>query len=66
MIKGLKKDFKEEISPKEIEEFLGVQSKSIANYGSRELKGIIKSEKGNYKIPNFNLFKCEEVMKKNE
>ncbi len=63
-IKKLKSEFKEEISPKEISTILGMPPKSIARCGSRELKGIIKSEKGKYKIPNYNLVKCEESLKK--
>jgi len=63
-VKNLKKDFKEEVSPSEIKELLKIPPKSTTKYASVELKGIIKSDKGNYKIPNFNLFKCQEVLKK--
>jgi hypothetical protein len=65
-IKKLNKDFIEEVTPKEIEDIFGVKSKSITKYAAVELKGIIKSDKGKYKIPNYNLFKCEEILKKNE
>ena len=63
-IKKLKQDFKEEVAPSEIEDQIGIPSKSITKYSSVELKGIIKSEKGKYRIPNFNLLKSEEFLKK--
>jgi hypothetical protein len=64
LIKKLKKEFIEEVSPKEIEDLLGIKSKSITKYASVELKGILKSNKGEYRIPNYSLFKCEDILKK--
>jgi len=65
LTKKLKKDFKEEIKPKEISETLGIPKKTVTKFLSNELKGLTKSEKGAHKIPNYNLHKCEEILKKN-
>ncbi len=62
-IKKLQKDFNEKISPKEISECLNIPQKSITKYASKELKDIIKSEKGKYFVPNYNLYKCKEKLK---
>lgn len=63
IIKKLKESFSEEVTPKDIADILGIPPKSITKYASIELKGIIKSEKGKYKVPNYNLHKCSEVLK---
>ena len=62
-IKKLKQNFKEEIAPREISKILGIPATSITRCAIRELKGIIKSENGLYKIPNYTLYKCEEIFK---
>lgn len=63
LIKKLKKEFDEKISPKDISDNLGMPSKSISKYAARDLRGLIKSDKGKYFIPNYNLYKCKEVLK---
>lgn len=62
-IKKLKRDFQEDVKPKEISEILNIPKNSVTKFLSRDLKGITKSEKGAHKIPNYNLYKCEEVLK---
>jgi len=62
LIKKLQQAFDEKISPKDISEVLKIPSKSITKYYSRELKRIIKSEKGKYYVQNYNLYKCKEVL----
>ncbi|MCD6092453.1 MAG: hypothetical protein J7J38_00340, partial [Candidatus Aenigmarchaeota archaeon] len=52
-VKKLQKDFDEKITPKKISEILNIESKHIRTYASRELKGLIKSEKGKYSVPNY-------------
>ncbi len=61
-IKKLQKEFNENISPKEISNSLGMPSNSITKYASTDLKGLIKSDKGKYFIPNYNLHKCKEKL----
>ena len=62
LIKKLKKDFEEKMSYKEISEELGIKPATLRKYVSRDLKNIIKSDKGKYFIPNYNLFKCKEKL----
>jgi len=65
-IKKLQEDFEEKITPKTLSGNLGIPHKSITKYASKELKGIIKSKKGKYFVPNYNLYKCKEkLLKKN-
>ena len=64
-VKKLQKDFDEKITPKKISKILNIPQKSITRCACRELKGIIKSEKGKYLVPNYNLYKCKEKVKKN-
>jgi len=61
-IKKLQNDFDEKISYKEISKQLGLKESSVTKYASKELKGIIKSEKGKYFVPNYNLYKCKEKL----
>lgn len=63
-VKKLNQNFKEEVSYKDISKLFGIKESSIRKYASLELKGIIRAKKGNYKIPTFNLLKCEEIFKK--
>lgn len=65
-IKKLKQGYKEETKAKEISETLNLSDSSVRKYLSVDLKGIVRSKKGSYDIPNFNLFKCEEVFKKDD
>ncbi len=62
-IKNLVPDFKEEIKPKEIFDITGIKPKSITGYLCRQLKGVTKSIKGAHYIPNYNIYKCAELMK---
>lgn len=63
VVKKLREKFSEKISPKDLSKEFGIPPKSISSYVSRELKGIIKAENGEYFIPNYNLYKCEEKLK---
>ncbi len=62
-IKNLVPDFKEEIKPKEISDITGIKRKNVTSRLSTELSGITKSLTGAHYIPNYNLYKCEELMK---
>jgi len=64
LIKNLQKEFDEKISPKEASEILGMKAPTLRKYVSADLKGIVKSEKGKYYIPNYNLHKCKEKLDK--
>lgn len=64
-LKKLKDNFEEKISYKEISKLLGLKESSVRKYVHTELKGIVRTEKGGYLIPNYNLHKCKEVLKKN-
>jgi len=64
LVKKLQKNFEEKISPAEISRLLGIKAPTIRKYVSKDLKGIIKSENGKYFVPNYNLFKCEKILKK--
>jgi len=66
LIKKLQENFDEAISYKEISRQLSIKESSVTKYASVDLKGIIKSEKGKYFLPNYNLYKCEERLSKNE
>jgi len=61
-IKKLQNDLDEKISYKEISKQLGLKESSVTKYASKELKSIIKSEKGKYFVPNYNLHKCKEKL----
>lgn len=62
--KELKKGFREEEGPNEIGKIIRVPVNSVTKYVSRELKDIIKVDKKKYSVPNFYLYKCEELLKK--
>ena len=61
-IKELKKDFKEQVTPKDISDEIGIPQKSVCKFLSTELKGITKSQNGSHFIPNYNLHKCEDLL----
>ena len=64
-IKKLKKDAKEESSPTEISEKTFIANSTVRRSLKRELKNIVvKSGRGLYKIPNYNLRKCKSLIKK--
>ena len=63
-VKKLKQNFKEEVSYKDISKLFGIKEPSVRKYASLELKGIIRTKGGNYEIPNFNLSKCEGILRK--
>jgi len=63
-IKKLKKEFKEEISPKVISENTCIKYNTVTKVLCSQLKGVTKSINGKHKIPNYNLYKCEELIKK--
>ena len=65
LIKNLQKDFDEKIHADEISEGLGIKSATLRKYVSHDLKNIIKSNKGEYFIPNYNLHKCKEKLQRN-
>lgn len=65
LIKKLKNDFDEKISSKEIEKEIGIKGATVRKYVSINLKEIVKSEKGKYFIPNYNLYKCQEKLQEN-
>ena len=66
LLKKLKSNFDEKVSYKEIAKLFGLKEASVRKYISKELKGIVKTEKGQYFIPNYNLYKCKEQIIKNE
>lgn len=61
-IKKLQKDFEEKVNSKDISQELGIKSATIRKYVSKDLKDLIKSDKGKYFIPNYNLYKCKEKL----
>ncbi len=63
-IKKLQKDFEEKITPKDITEIIGGDLAKNRVYLTRELKGIPKSEKGKYFVPNYNIHKCRDKINK--
>lgn len=65
VIKRLQKDFDEKITPKEIENILGIKGSSVRKYISVDLKNLAKAESKKYFIPNYNLYKCKEKLKEN-
>jgi hypothetical protein len=64
-IKKLQKNFDEKIAPKEITDAIGGNLAKNRVYLTRELKGILKSEKGKHFVPNYNLYKCKEKLEEN-
>jgi hypothetical protein len=65
VIKKLQENFEEKISPKDISNIIGGDLAKYRVYLTRELKDIVKSDKGKYFVPNYNLNKCNEKMQKN-
>lgn len=62
-IKKLAADFNEEVKTKEISEALGVKESNVRKYLSTELKEVTKGIKGAYCVPNYDLYKCDELIK---
>ncbi|MBU1167542.1 hypothetical protein KKC60_04010 [Patescibacteria group bacterium] len=62
-IKGLRENFTEGIKSNSIGEEIGVEYKDVRTYLSGHLKGVVKNDNGLWFIPNYNLHKCEEMMK---
>jgi len=61
--KNLITNYKEESGPKELSDQLGIESKQVSKYLARELRNIVKSKNKAYYVPNYNLYKCEELLK---
>ena len=62
-IKNLIDNFEEGIRPAEISKLTGIKPKNVTGYLSNDLKGLTISSKGAHIIPNYNLYKCEELMR---
>lgn len=62
-IKNLKPSFSENVESKDIGEEIGVEYEDVRKNLSGNLKGIVKNEEGKWFVPNYNLHKCEDMMK---
>ena len=62
-IKKLVEPFDEAASPKEISEITGVSQKAVSRDLSIKLKPVTKNENSRYKIPNYSIHRCAEMLK---
>ncbi len=62
-IKKLIAEFEEGVSSREISEVTGVRQSSVSRELSTKLKTLTRSENGKYKVPNYNIHKCSEMLK---
>jgi len=65
-LKKLGTNFDEKASLKEIGEGAIMQPTSVSRVIAENLKGLVKSEKGRYYIPNYNLIRCKGILAGNE
>jgi len=62
-IKKLITNYEEGAGPKDISEVIGATSKNISRDLATKLKSLVRNENSKYKIPNYNITKCAEMLK---